>query len=165
MVTKHSLKSGKNWVSFRWPPMTNWNMFWKPRLQLWERPHRKWPNPNRYIFLLVKFRYCEKATKFEESSHLYLNSVFKILWLSQNIWTLHTDVLFLFKTNFNGVLSFRCLGQAHKTWQVSFTISKYQFTILRFLSLLHKLMGNDIRMIIWHKFYKYSRNFQFLRKS
>ena len=145
-------------------------MFWKPRLQLWERPHRKWPNPNRYIFFVSKvqilweghkiWRKLPPLLEFSFQNFVafseYLNFTYLYWW---------TDVLFLFNTNFSGVLSFRCLGQAHKTWQVSFTISKYQFTILCFLSLLHKLMGNDIRMIIWHKFYEYSRNFQFLRKS
>ena len=77
----------------------------------------------------------------------YLNFTYRYRW---------NDVLFLFNTNFSGVLSFRCLGQAHKTLEVSFTITKYQFTILRFLSLLLKIMGDDIHMIIWHKFYEYS---------
>ena len=40
----------------------------------------------------LKFRYCEKTTKFEKKFHLFWNylvtSKFKILWCSQNTWTL-----------------------------------------------------------------------------
>ena len=46
---------------------------------------------------LVKFRYCEKATKFEKISNYFkfverqnkiMGHSFKFLWSSQNIWTL-----------------------------------------------------------------------------
>ena len=48
--------------------------------------------------LLVTFIYCEKATKFEKISHLFLKLpcnvktkweiFFKFVWPSENIWTL-----------------------------------------------------------------------------
>ena len=58
----------------------------------------RWDNSIR-VNLKLKFRYCEKARKFEIISHLVLKLLsdvktkreifLKLFWPSQNIWTLH----------------------------------------------------------------------------